>query len=96
MLPIVRSKLGDQDLDVISRSIAEHNPVAAFRWLEDIESTLALAATFPGIGEAVEKYGTGVRRICQGSYLIFFRVHADCLELVRVLHGSPRIETLLD
>lgn len=73
-----------------------HNPLAAFRWLEDIDKTVELAANFPMVGESAEQYGEGIRKISQGSYVILFRPLPKHLELVRVLHGSRDIDSLLD
>ena len=37
----------------------------------------------------------GVRRRSHGNYLIFYRVHADQVEVLHVLHGARDYERIL-
>ena len=45
----------------------------------------------PRSGVARDDLFAGVRHLVAGSYLIFYRVEADRIAILRVLHGSRRI-----
>lgn len=96
MLRIVRSSESESDLLTLSEWIGADNPSAAARWLDEIDRTVQLLATFPNVGESVERYGPGVRRISLGAYVILFRPIEGDLELMRVLHGSRNIDRLFE
>lgn len=96
MLLLRRSPESIADLLAISERIALDNPSAAYRWLDNINGTIELLASFPTIGEAVPRYGSRVRRLTQGAYVLFFRSDGSELELLRVLHGSRDIEQLFE
>ena len=92
---IDRSRLVEEDLLAIAEWIAQSNPNAARRWLNDIESKFELLARHPSIGEAVSHLHPGWRRISHGPYVIFFEPLADGVVLQRVLHGACSIDDLL-
>jgi toxin ParE1/3/4 len=94
MARIVRADAASRDLVTISERIAIDNPSAAFRWLEEIDKTLAVIALHPLIGERVDHIAKGVRRYCIGNYLLFYKPIDDGVELRRVLHGARQIEDL--
>jgi toxin ParE1/3/4 len=37
----------------------------------------------------------GIRRCVHGNYLIFYRVRADAVDIVHVLHGAMDYESML-
>jgi plasmid stabilization system protein ParE len=48
------------------------------------------------MGEAVSAIRPRLRRFCQGNYVIFYEPREKEIDLVRVLHGSRRIEDLIE
>lgn len=38
---------------------------------------------------------TGIRRRVHGSYLIFYRIGGDAVEILRILHGATEYERAL-
>lgn len=91
MKKVFYSDAAEQDLDDIAAWIGKHNLAAADRLLEDVDRVLALTLDFPGIGEAVDRYAPGMRRITLGSYVIYyFHVEAG-LEVARVVHGARNV-----
>ena len=92
MAQVSRFRQAEEDLLSIADHIARDNPAAAARWLDKTERTLSLLASFPLIGEQVDHIRPGLRRFCQGNYLLFYEPRDDGIGLVRVLHGSRRIE----
>jgi len=51
-----------------------------------------LARALSPSGAAVEGVGSGVRHVVVGDYVTFYRVDADAVEILRVLHGRRNIE----
>jgi toxin ParE1/3/4 len=94
MARVYRFRRAEEDLLAISEYIAIDSPAAAANWLEKIERTLNLLALHPMVGEDVSHFKPNLRRFCQGNYLLFFAPRADGIDLVRVLHGSRKIEDL--
>lgn len=66
-LRVVHSPVAARDLDTIAYRISEGSPGAAFRWLEQTDHTMHLISQHPGLGEAVDHLGSGIRRISLGS-----------------------------
>lgn len=81
-------------LIVFAGHIAEDNPSAAARWLDQIEEKFLLLAKQPYMGEAVDHIRPGLRRFTHGNYLIFYEPRETGIGLVRVLHGARKIEDL--
>ena len=92
MARVTRSRRVDEDLLAIAEYIAGDNPSAAVRWLDEIERTFRLLASYPTIGQEVGHIRPGLRRFCRGNYLIYFEPASDGVRVVRVLHGSRQIE----
>ena len=92
MARVTRSRRVEEDLLGIAEHIVRDNPQAAARWLDEIERTFSLLADFPTIGQEVGHIRPGLRRFCVGNYVIYFEPSPNGVRLVRVLHGSRRIE----
>jgi toxin ParE1/3/4 len=94
MARLIRTESAKADMSAIADYISVDNPLAAERWLDEINQTLALLAEYPHIGEQVDHLAPGIRRFCVGNYLLFYRPLHDGIELRRILHGARRIEDL--
>jgi toxin ParE1/3/4 len=95
MARVDRFRRAEEDLLAIAEYIARDSPMAAARWLEQVEKKLELLATHPLLGEAVDHLHPNLRRFTHGSYLIYYEPQPLGITLVRVLHGARRIEDLL-
>jgi toxin ParE1/3/4 len=96
----VKVRLSDhaeRDLLRIGEYIAKDSPLRALEFVRDLrQRTLQLGETplaFPLISRFSAQ---GVRRRVFGDYLIFYRVEAEIVQIVRILHGARDIEPLLD
>ena len=79
----------DQDLVQISTYIANDNPTAAFRWLDEMQEVCDLLAEQPGLGQQVQTKRLGqVRRHAVGNYLIYYRPITEGVEILHVVHGA--------
>lgn len=95
-MKIIQTPAAVRDVSTIADWIAEHNLDAALNFFDDVDRILKLLCSHPLMGEAVDELSPGLRRHTFGNYLIFYRPQNDALELVRVLHGSRKIENLFD
>ncbi len=91
---IVRTDRACADADEIAAHIAEDNPAAAERWLEELDRVLAFLSSNPEMGERVDYLAPGVRRHCLGNYLVFYVPISGGIEFRRALHGSRKIEDI--
>lgn len=91
-LRITRRPLAREDLLEIWEFIAEDNEAAADRTLDRIESALRSIASNPHMGRARPELRPGVRSFPVGSYILFYRAMADCIELVRVLNTYRNVD----
>jgi toxin ParE1/3/4 len=91
MIPIFKSPQYEGDLAEIWDYIAQHNPVAADGAVMAIEQTIELLGEFPRIGSLCPHLAPGLRRTGWREYLIYYRVHEDMVEILRVLHGRRNI-----
>jgi toxin ParE1/3/4 len=77
------------DLLHIGESIAEDNPVRAFTFVDELEDRCARLTGMPRAYQLVPRHeNSDVRRVPHGDYLIFYRVTADTVEILHVLHGA--------
>lgn len=91
---VTRSRRVEQDLLQIAEYIAKENPAAAARWLNEVEQTFTLLASYPNVGQSVDDIRPGLRRFCLGNYLIYFESVRGELQIIRVLHGARHMEDL--
>jgi toxin ParE1/3/4 len=77
------------------RYIAQDSPDHADRFLDRLEERLLALADFPKMGRSRHDLQAGLRSQPVGNYLIFYFPLADGIEIVRILHGSRDVESLL-
>lgn len=94
-LPVIRSSRADQDLIEIWSYVAKDNPNAADRLLRRLDERVQKLQDYPEQGEALPNSNAGMRRIVEGSYLIFYQILDDVIRVVRVLHTSRQWEDVL-
>jgi toxin ParE1/3/4 len=77
------------DLDQISDYIAEQNLAAALAFVAKLRVACRALAHAPLGYPVVPRYrASGIRRRAFGNYLIFYRVRADAIEVIHILHGA--------
>lgn len=84
------------DLQQIGDYIAKDNPSRALSFVDELEQkclTIATSAKAFPLVPRYEKYG--IRRRVHGSYLIFYRVEAEQVVIVHVLHGAMDYAAIL-
>jgi toxin ParE1/3/4 len=81
----------EEDIRFIYQRIATDNPVAASRWLVQIERLIARLETFPQAFELIpeaSEIGADYRHKFFGNYRIIYRITGDRVIIVRVIHGA--------
>ena len=94
MPEIRRTAQAEEDLIHIWLYLAPDNPGAADRLLNEIEEKLSLLADHPQLGPARPDIAEDCRYFPVGRYLILSRIIPDGIEVVRVVQGSRRLESL--
>ena len=85
-----------QDLTRIGDYIARDNPRRALGFVHDLRAKALELADMPRAFPLVPRYeSAGLRRRPYRDYLIFYRVDADQVSIVHILHGAQDYESLL-
>ncbi len=84
------------DLEDCWLYIARDNPEAGDRLLDTIEKKMAMLAKHPHLGRACVELGPNLHRFPAGPCVIFYRIQAGHIEIVRVLHGARDIEAIFN
>ncbi|PYE88217.1 type II toxin-antitoxin system RelE/ParE family toxin [Phyllobacterium leguminum] len=85
----------EADIETIALYIADDNPSAARRWLEEIHRFCQRIGEMPGMGIARPDVRPDLRTFPVGNYLILYRQVDEYAEIVRVVHGARQWENLL-
>ncbi len=92
----------DADVDELAGHIASTSVERAFRFCDAVQSTYALILDRP---KRSARYGFEHPRLAElrkrpvlgfPNHLVFYRIDADMVEIVRVLHGARDIPTTLE
>jgi toxin ParE1/3/4 len=87
--------LAARDIEEIVFYIAEDNPMAAQKWLNDIHARCRRISEMPGMGTAKPDVNPDLRMSPIGNYLILYRQIGPDVEIVRVVHGARQWQELL-
>ena len=90
-MPVRHTRRARADLLDIWLEIASKNPVAADRLYGRLEARVKVLGEYPEIGTAGLDIAAEARMLVEGSYLILYRVRADDVQIVRVLHRARDI-----
>ena len=86
----------EYDLETIGDYIARDNPVRALSFLQELRAKCLGLAEMPERFPLVPRFETsGVRRRGHGDYLIFYRVEAEKVVIIHILHGAQDYSTIL-
>jgi toxin ParE1/3/4 len=93
---VVVSAEAESDLEQIATYIADRNAEAALHFIQELREKCESLSDAPREYPLVPRYEhLGIRRRPFGNYLIFYRVGADIIEVVHILHGARDYELLL-
>ena len=84
------------DLFEIGRFIAGDNPTRAETFVAEIHERCHSLGDAPKAFPLVPKWESqGIRRRVYGNYLIFYRIGAGAVQIIRILHGARDYEAIL-
>lgn len=87
----------ERDLEAIGDFIAMDNPERAISFIRELRAKCLTLAEFPERFPVVPRYmSQGIRRRLHANYLIFYRIFAEMVIVLHVLHGAQDYEALLD
>ena len=87
---IVYPRLYARRLEDIYEHIAADNPAAAPRAIEQIRSAVERLREFPAIGRPGRVAGTRELVVAGTPYIVPYRVAADVVQIITVLHSAQR------
>jgi toxin ParE1/3/4 len=88
-MKVVFTDEAETNLEIIGDYIALDNPVRAASFVDEIRDRVKDVAIFPEAYPVVGRYRAyEVRRVVFGSYLIFYRISAGSIEVLKIIHGA--------
>jgi len=84
------------DLIEIWSYIADDSVANADAFIDKLYQAIQVLARQPGSGRHREELAPGIQSFPFGRYIIFYRVVAGAVEIVRVLHGARDIENIFE
>jgi toxin ParE1/3/4 len=92
---VIISERAFEDLLEIGAVIAEHNPLRARTFVNELRLACRSLGGMPHAHPLLDRYEqAGMRKKPFGNYLIFYRV-SDHVEVISVLHAARDYERLL-
>ncbi|MBW3623104.1 MAG: type II toxin-antitoxin system RelE/ParE family toxin [Armatimonadetes bacterium] len=88
MSHIVRTAQAELDLYEIWSYIAEDNPRAADRLLDEIGNAFQLLSDFPETGRYRDEFSQALRSFPVQRYVIYYQPFEGGIRILRVLHGA--------
>jgi len=93
---VVLTAEAERDLEDIASYVAQQSPRSALSLIRGLREKCESLADAPRGYPLVPRYeNKGVRRRPFGSYLIFYRVGRDAIEVIHILQGARDYEPLL-
>jgi toxin ParE1/3/4 len=84
---IIKPPLARSDLSEIWDYIADDNETRADAFVDIIDQKFQALASYPNMGRSRDELEEGLRSFPVGRHVIFYRVIAEGVEIIRVLHG---------
>ena len=91
---VVITPAAEADLRGVGDWIAQANPARALSFIGEIRNAALRLGDFPNAWPARPQWGDGVRIRIVGRYIIAYRVRADQVEVLRILHGARDLDRL--
>lgn len=84
----------EEDLAQAAEYLDQQTGSSAFgdRLLNELAHVMDLIAEYPWMGRERVELQKGLRGFPHGSYVIFWRIHDNAVEIVRVLHQKQDVE----
>jgi toxin ParE1/3/4 len=87
-MKLVLSRLAMEDLLEAWEYIAEHDEVAADRYIDSLRKRALELIDFPELGRVKSKICPDLRSLLARNHLLFYRIQSHEIQILRILHGS--------
>ncbi|WP_258608959.1 type II toxin-antitoxin system RelE/ParE family toxin [Mesorhizobium sp. AR10] len=88
MKRLVFTHQAETDLEAIGDHIALDSPLRAVTFIRELRDDCMGLQTMPTRYPLLPRHeSSGIRRRVHGSYLIFYRISTDAVEILHILHG---------
>lgn len=90
--------IAEKDLTEILEYIQLDDPIAAIKFLDQIDNSISKLEDFPFMGKVpndLRLESLNYRILIVENYLVFYVVQDDIVEIRRVLHGKRKYDFLL-
>lgn len=94
MMQVVFTPEAREDLRDIALKIAEHNPVRAFTYVDELDARAQRIGQFPHAAPPRPQWSDGVRIAVHGRYITVYRVCDEAVQVLRVVHGARDLDAL--
>lgn len=96
MKPFVLTRKAVSDLHAIARYTEQRwGSEQRNLYLRQLDDAFHLLARSPLAGRACDDIRSGYRKLPQGSHVIFYRSGDNLVEIVRILHRSMDVDSIL-
>ena len=93
---IIKRPLARSDLSEIWDYIADDNETRADAFVDIIDQKFQALASYSNMGRSRDELEEGPRSFPVGRQVIFYRVIAEGVEIIRVLHGSRDLDAIFN
>lgn len=94
-MSIIRTAQAEEDLIAIWVYIAQENLTAADRALDRIDELCQTLNLQPAMGRALSEVHADLHYMPVGNYLVFYRMRAPDIHILRVLHSARSWQQIL-
>lgn len=95
MAIVSRSPQAETDLETILEDLQQKNPAVAERYAAEFYDKGKALAQFPEIGRSRLEIAPHLRSTLVHPYVIFCRVKDDGVQILRILHGSRDLRSIM-
>jgi toxin ParE1/3/4 len=85
---LILSRRAKEDLLEIWEFIADHDKIAADRYIDHLRDRALELLHFPELGRARDEIHPGLRSLLARNHLLFYRLERQEVQILRILHGS--------
>ena len=85
---LILSRRAKEDLLEIWEFIADHDEIAADRYIDHLSDRALELLHFPELGRARNEILSGLRSLLARNHLLFYKIEGEEVQILRILHGS--------
>ena len=85
---LILSRRAKEDLLEIWEFIADHDEIAADRYIDHLRDRALELLHFPELGRARNEIHLNLRSLLARNHLLFYKIEGEEVQILRILHGS--------